>query len=162
MLVFFNHQMIFNESTLGYFYSYARSKNLTFVPSFYIESTGDSFNATGFPWINLDMEKITSNLQPFYFDKVSHELSKTEITVTSPYGQRVEFSPSYDIVETYGTIPWFYVLQLGYWHQDHICSVAPWLLQNQREYDSELQYCLRYTDGVMVFDYYNLMRSHLN
>ena len=58
VLVYFNHREIFNESTLNYFFTYARSKNLTFVPSFYIESMGDTFNSTGFPWINLDMEKI--------------------------------------------------------------------------------------------------------
>jgi hypothetical protein len=161
LLVFFNHTMIFNETTLHYFYSYARSRNLTFVPSFYVDSTGDIFDASGFPWINLDMEKISANLQPSYYEKISHE-GVREITVTSPYGQRVEYSPSLDIIETYAGTPWFYVLQFGYWHQDHICSVAPWLVRNQFEYNSEFQYCLRYSDGVMVFDYYNLMRSHLN
>jgi hypothetical protein len=160
LLVYFNHEMIFNKSTLEYFFSYARSRNLTFVPSFYVESMTDSFNVTGFPWINLDMERIQAKLQPFFYDKISREGAEV-ISVTSPYGQPVDFAPSLDIVETYSGPPRFYFLQLAYWHPGHVCAVAPWLVSNQQQYDSEKEYCLKYTDGVMVFDYYNLLKSHL-
>ena len=161
LLVYFNHELIFNDSTLEYFYSYAQSRNLTFVPSFYIESMADNFNATNFPWVNLDMERIQPRLQAFFYDKISRE-GKEMISVTSPYGQPVDFVPSLDIVETYSGPPRFYFLQLAYWHPGHVCSVAPWLVGNQQQYDSEKEYCLQYTDGVMVFDYYNLLKSHLN
>jgi len=161
MLVFYNHHMIFNESTLSYFYLYAHSRNLSFVPSYYVESLADTFNVAGFPWVNLDMERIASNMQPYFYAKIVDEGGFRTISVTSPYGQRVEYDPSIDIVESYSGTPWFWVLQLGYWHPGHFCSVAPYLLHSQEEYDSEKQYCLKYTGGVMIFDYYNLMRTHL-
>ncbi|HYB03315.1 MAG TPA: hypothetical protein VED17_02560 [Nitrososphaerales archaeon] len=161
MLVYYNHREIFNESTLNYFFTYARSKNLTFVPSFYLESLGDNFNSTGFPWINLDMEKIAPNLQRFVYARVSDQSSGL-VSITSPYGQPVEFSPSLDILETYSSTPSFWFMQLSYWHTDHICSVASWMLHSQQEYDSEKNYCLKYSQGVMVFDYFNLLKSHLN
>jgi len=162
LLVYYDNRMIFNDSTLQYFYSYAKSRNLSFVPSYYVESLGDNINVTEFPRVNLDMERIAPNRQPYYYAKIEDEGSGRTISVTSPYGQPVEFEPSLDIVETYAGTPWFWFLQLGYWHPSHICSIAPFLLYSQQEYDSEKQYCLKYTGGFMVFDYYNLLRSHLN
>ncbi len=161
LLVYFNHKLIFNQTTIDYFYSYSHSRNLTFVPSYYVESIDDNFNVSGFSWINLDMEKIASKTQPFFYAKVSSQ-TRGIISVTFPYGQPVEFRPSLDIIETYSGTPWFWFLQLPYSHAGHICSIAPWLVHSQQEYDSEKNYCLKYTDGVMVFDYYNLQRSHLN
>ncbi len=161
VLVFFNHKLIFNQSTIHYFFSYAFSRNLTFVPSYYVESLSDRFNVSGFPWVNLDMERLSPNIQRFFYAKVAEQGTGT-ISVTSPYGQPVEFAPSLDIVETYSGTPWFWFLQLAYWHSGHICSIAAWLVHSQQEYDSEKNYCLKYTDGVMVFDYFNLLKSHLN
>jgi len=161
VLVYFNHNAIFNQSTLEYFYMYAHSKNLTFVPSFYIESLGDNISAPGFPWVNIDMEKVAPSLQRFVYARISDQTSVL-VSVTSPYGQPVEFAPSLDILETYSNTPSFWFEQLGYWHPEHICSIAAWLVHSQQEYESEKNYCLKYSQGVMVFDYYNLLKSHLN
>jgi hypothetical protein len=161
LLVYFNDSLIFNESTIDYFYAYARSQNLTFVPSYYVQSASDSFNVTGFPWINLDMEHLSPSVQSAFYAKIASHKVQT-ISVTFPHGQRVDFTPSLNIVETYASTPGFWFLQLEYWHSGHICSVAPWLANNQAEYDAEKNYCLKYTDGVMVFDYYNLLKYDLN
>ena len=59
MVVYTNHEAKFNKSTIQYFVSYAESKGLKFVPSYYIESTGDEINVSGFSWVNLDMEHLT-------------------------------------------------------------------------------------------------------
>ncbi len=161
VLVYFNHQEIFNRSTLEYFYLYARSKNLTFVPSFYIESLKDNFSTTGFPWVNVDMEKVAPSLQRFVYAKVSSQ-GTALVSITSPYGQPVEFEPSLEILETYSSTPIFWFQQFSYWHPNHICSVASWMVHTQLEYDSEFNYCLKYSQGVMVFDYYNLLKYNLN
>jgi len=161
LVVYFDHKMIFNQSTIEYFYSYSISKNLTFVPSYYIESLTDRFNVSGFPWVNLDLERIAPNRQSFFYTRVEAQ-SSGMVSVTSPYAQPVYYSPPIDIVETYSSTPWFWFLQLGYWHPGHICSVASWLVKSQQEYDFEKNYCLKYTGGVMVFDYSNLLKSHLN
>ena len=161
VLVYFDHRLLFNQSTLDYFYSYARTENLTFVPSYYVESLSDKFNVSGFSWVNLDMEKIAPNVQRFVYAETQAQGSPL-VSITSPYGQPVEFGTSLDILETYSGTPWFWFLQLGYWHAGHICSIAPWTLRSQQEYDSEKNYCTKYTEGLMVFDYYNLLKSHLN
>jgi hypothetical protein len=162
LLVYFDNEMLFNESTLSYFSSYSRSQNLVFVPSYYIESLSDSFNVSGFSWINLDMERIPPNLQPGFYSKIISRDPNARISVSSPFGQHVEFSPGVNIIETYSGEPRFWFLQLAYWHPGSICSVAPWLLKSEQQYNSEKAYCLRFSDGVMVFDYYNLLRSNLS
>jgi hypothetical protein len=161
LLVYFNNRPIFNQTMLRYLYSYAASMNLTLVPSYYIESLSDKFNVSDFAWINLDMERIEPRLQGFFYAKIRSQMSGI-ISVTSPFGQPVEFSPSLDIVETYSATPWFWFDQLSYWHANHICSIGSWELHGEAEYQAEKDYCLKYTDGVMVFDYYNFLKSDLN
>jgi hypothetical protein len=58
LLVYYNHKAIFNESTVRQFFQYSKSRNLTFVPSYYIESLADRINVSRLQWINLDMEKF--------------------------------------------------------------------------------------------------------
>ena len=158
LLVYVDHKPIFNSSTIQYFLSYSYSRNLTFVRSYYIESLSDNINVSGLRWINLDMERISPDLQRFFYARTLAQ-GVGKISVTSPYGQPAEFSPSINIAETYAGSPWFWLLQLTYLHYNHICSVGIWLLHSQQEYDSEKGYCLKYSDGVMVFDYYNLIKS---
>jgi hypothetical protein len=158
LLVFIDHKPIFNKSTIEYFFSYSESRNLKFVPSYYIESLSDNINFTGLGWINLDMERISPNDQRFFYARIASQ-GIAIISVTFPFGQPVEFSPTIDIVETYSGSQWFWFMQAAYFHNDHICSIGIWQLQNQQEYNSQKDYCLKYSDGVMVFDYYNLLRT---
>jgi hypothetical protein len=158
LLVYYNHQAIFNESTLHQFFLYSKSKNLTFVPSYYVDSLADRINVSGYQWINLDLEKLNPNEQRWYYGKMLVQ-NVPLISVTSPYGQQQEFVTSLNIVESYSDSPWFWLEQLTYLHYSHACSVAVWLLRSQAAYDSQKNYCLRYTAGVMVFDYYNLLKT---
>lgn len=155
MLVYLDNQAKFNASTIQYFISYSESKGLTFVPSYYIRSPGDQINVSGLEWINLDMERLAPGQQMAFYNRMAKIVPL--VSVTSPYGQLVEFHSPMNIVETYAPSPWFWLSQLGYYHPGKVCSVGDWLLTNQQEYDSQKAYCLKYTDGVMVYDYYNLL-----
>ena len=147
----------FNRTTIDYFISYARSKGLTFVPSYYIRSTSDQMDVSGLTWVNLDMERLNSYDQRVFYDRIAQIVPL--VSVTSPYGQPVGFHTPMHIIETYSGSPQFWLSQLGYYHPGTICSVAAWLLSSQQGYDAEKDYCLKYSDGVMVFDYYNLLNS---
>jgi hypothetical protein len=158
MMVIFNFdEASFNRSTIDYFISYAESKGLTFVPSYYIRSTSDQINVSGLAWVNLDMERLNSYDQRVFYDRIAQIVPL--VSVTSPYGQPVGFHTPMRIIETYATSPLFWLDQLGYYHPGKICSVAAWLLNSQQEYDAQKDYCLKYSDGVMVFDYYSLLKS---
>jgi hypothetical protein len=158
MMVIFNFgEASFNRSTVAYFISYAASKGLTFVPSYYIRSTSDQINVTGLAWVNLDMERLDSYDQRVFYDRIAQIVPL--VSVTSPYRQPVGFHTPMQIVETYATSPVFWLDQLGYYHPGKICSVGEFLLNSQQEYDAEKAYCLKYSDGVMVFDYYSLLKS---
>jgi len=73
LLVYFDHEPIFNFSTIQYFLSYSNSRNLTFVPSYYIESLSDHINVSGIRWINLDMERISPDLRRFFYARTSEQ-----------------------------------------------------------------------------------------
>ncbi len=158
LLVYYEHQQIFNKSTVKHFLDYSKSKNLTLVPSYYLESLADRINVSGFSWINLDMERFSPNNQRLYYEKISLQ-NVPLISVTSPYGQPLEFNTPLDIVESYAGSYLFWWMQLSYLHYSHICSVAVWMLRSQQAYEDQKNYCQRYSMGVMVFDYYNLRQS---
>lgn len=158
LVVFIDDEAIFNSSTIHYFASYSESRGLTFVPSYYIQSTNDQTgNLSGFEWVNLDMERLNTIDQSIFYNKIARAVPL--VSVTSPYNQFVEFHSPMNIIETYAPTPNFWFMQLTYWHTGTICSIGVWKLHSQQEYDSEVNYCLHYTDGVMVFDYYNLLKS---
>lgn len=154
MLVYLDNQPKFNASTIQYFIAYSKSKGLTFVPSYYIRSTGDQINVSGLTWVNLDMERLDPSQQLSFYNKVARVVPF--VSVTSPYDPFMEFHSSMTIEETYASSPWFWFAQLGYYHPGKICSVGDWMLHSQMEYNSQRNYCLKYTGGVMVYDYYNL------
>ena len=161
LLVYYNDEAIFNESIVHHFFEYSKSRSLTFVPSYYISSLADRINISGYQWINLDMEKLNPNNQRLYYGKELLQNIRL-ISVTSPYGQKQEFVTSLNIVESYSASPWFWLEQLTYLHYSNACAVAVWMLHSQADYDSQKNYCLRYTEGVMVFDYYNLLKTGFN
>jgi hypothetical protein len=160
MLLVFNYQPVFNRTTVNYFALYAKSRGLTFVPSYYVRSVGDEINVSGLAWINLDMERLNPSEQVVFYDQVAGVVPL--VSVTTVYGQLVQFHTPMNIIETYAGTPLFWLAQLGYYHPGKLCSVGVWLLHNQQDYDDEKNYCLKYSDGVMVFDYYGLLRSGFN
>lgn len=161
LLVYYDHKPIFNSSMIQQFLKYSEARNLTFVPSYYIESLSDRINVNGLRWVNLDMEKLTPVFQHAFYLKTSVQ-NVSLISVTSPYGQAEGFVAPIDIVETYSGEFVFWLMQITYLHYSAICSVAIRQVHSQAEYDSEKNYCIHYSQGVMVFDYYNLLKTGLN
>jgi hypothetical protein len=157
LVVYIDHDPIFNNSILRSFYEYAQTKNVTFVPSYYIESLNDTINVSGFSWINLDMERLSQSDQAIYYGNMSKIVPLASVTM--PYGENPLFYTKMLIVETYASPPIFWLEQITYSHGGTICSVHINYVHSEQEYRSEFDYCLKYSDGVMVFDYPILVRS---
>ena len=157
IVVYINHEAIFNKSVLQGFYSYAKSQNITFVPSFYIESLNDTINVSGFSWVNLDMEKLSQVQQRIYYDTINSSVPL--VSVTMPYGVSNYFQTRMLIVESYASEPVFWLEQMSYSHYGAICSVHMGNVNSEQEYLSEFKYCLKYSEGVMVFDYPSLAKA---
>jgi hypothetical protein len=157
IVVHIGDRQIFNDSTLLSFYLIAKSNGVTFVPSYYINSFSDNFNASGFSRINLDMERLSQANQLAYYDRTSPSFSL--VAVTMPVGEDALFKTKMLIVESYAPIPIFWLGQLSYPHGGTVCSVLLKYIHNEREYRQEHNYCLRSSGGVMVFDYPELAKS---
>jgi hypothetical protein len=154
----YNHPLL-NSSEVSFFANYSSNRGITFVPSFYIVSLSDRINTTGFKWINLDMESLTVLRQVFFYEKVSRNVPL--VSVTSMYGQQLLFEPKLNIVETYFNTPLFWFYQLWFPHSGVVCSVSVARARSQIDFDTEFEYCLGHSRGVMVFDYWNMLKSNL-
>jgi hypothetical protein len=157
VVIYTNHIARFNDTDLLGFYNYAKSQNVTFVPSYYIESVNDAIDTKGFSWVNLDMESLSQIQQKTYYDNISSTVPL--VSVTQPYGEANLFYTKMLIVETYASLPKFWFDQIWYSHGGTICSVHIRYVHDEHQYQSEFQYCLKYSDGVMVFDYPQLVRA---
>jgi hypothetical protein len=76
-----------------------------------------------------------------------------------PFGEEALFHTEMLIVETYASLPLFWIYQVPFAHAGTICSVQVRYVSSEVQYQLEFQYCLKYSDGVMVFDYPLLLRS---
>jgi hypothetical protein len=159
LIVYAYNRPLFKSSEISYFENYSARNGVTFVPSYYIVSLTDKINTTGFRWINLDLESLTTLKQYFFYEKMSRNIPI--VSVTSIYGQQLRFQPSMNIVETYFNAPVFWFYQLWFPHSGVVCSVSAARATSQSVFDSEFNYCLDHSRGVMVFDYWNMLRSNL-
>ena len=160
LVVYAYNHYIFNDSTIAYYDQYADSHNLTFVPSYYIVSLADKINVSGFKWVNLDMESISTLQERFFYAEISRLAPL--VSVTSPYGRTLLYNAELNIIETYTGVPYFWFEQIWFDHSNAMCSVNAGYIAKQVNYASEFNYCLRYSEGVMVFDYYNLVKSNFS
>ena len=158
LVVYAYGHTLFNESEIAFFSSFAESNDITFVPSYYIVSLQDTINATGFSWVNLDMESINVRFQSYFYDKIASEVKL--VSVTSPYGQNLPYQPGMNIVETYYDSPAFWYYQLWFYHSSIVCSVNAHSATSQATFSDEFNYCLDHSRGVMVFDYWNLTKAN--
>ncbi len=159
LIVYAYGQALFNQSEISYFSTFAAKDNITFVPSYYIVSSENRINTTGYSWVNLDMEKLSPKLQRSFYAEVASEVEL--VSVTSPYAQKLPYHPEMKIVETYYYKPAFWFYDLWFDHSSVICSVSAHSAPTQTAFNSEFNYCLEHSRGVMVFDYSNMIRANL-
>jgi hypothetical protein len=146
--------LLFTPSQLDYFVNDSHSGGLSIFFALYITNSAQTIPASiytvGEDGINLDMstiplsaqQSLLSNLQAAYHGQTA----VTTTDLASP------LRPDLLILETYGTGLNQYI------KPGIIASVGVFTTTSEQDYQSQFQYALQNSDGVMVFDYAGLMK----
>lgn len=154
--VYRSGNLIFSISNLTYFVTTAHSEGLKIFFSLYFTAPGQqipssiySLNEDG---ISLDMSTLSDSSQANLLSTLQHGYVQGETAVTTT-NFTTDLRPDLLILETYGTGDQPFI------HHGIIGSVEPYMLSSKQEYTSQFQYALQNSDGVMVFDYYGLLKT---
>lgn len=79
---------------------------------------------------------------------------KSGLTAVTATNFTTTLRPNLLILETYSLSDQPFI------HKGIIASVEPLALANSQTYEQELEYALNNCDGVMVFDYYGLLKTN--
>jgi len=146
--------LLFSTSQLTAFANESHSSGLKIFFALYITNSSQalpaSIHASGEDGINLDMsmlplsgqQNLLASLQAAYHGQIA----VTTTDMTSP------LRPNLLILETYGTGFNQYV------KRGIIASVGVFTTTSEQDYNTQFQYVLQNSDGVMVFDYAGLMK----
>jgi hypothetical protein len=154
--VYRSGSLLFSQSNLTYFVSTAHSQNLKIYFALYF--TGDnqqipvSLYDLGEDGINLDMSTLALSQQSNLLSTLQ-ENYKGGMTAVTTTNFATDLKPNLLILETYQPADQSFI------HPGIIGSVEPLALTSRQQYISEFQYALQHSNGVMVFDYYGLLRT---
>jgi hypothetical protein len=147
--------LLFGASDLATFVNESHSRSLAIFFALYITNSSQSIPTSilgvGEDGISLDMstlgiasqESLLGTLQGEYHG----ETAVTTTDMTSP------LHPDLLVLETYGPSTQQYI------RQGTIASVGVFTTSSKQDYETQFQYALQHSDGVMVFDYAGLLKS---
>ncbi len=154
--VYRSGNLLFTKSELMYFVSDARVKNMSIFFALYFtdpsQQIPSSLFGLGENGISLDMSTLPASTQAGLLQTLEqnyHE-GKTAVTTTD-FGTTL--NPDLLIFETYLPSDQSYI-RLGV-----IAGVEPLAIATKQQYQQQFQYALAHSDGVMVFDYYGLLKT---
>ena len=154
--VYRSGSLLFTQSELGYFVSDAHEQNLSiFFALFFTDPTQQiptSIFGLGENGISLDMSALSSNVQAGLLQtlKQNYHEGKTAVTTTN---FTTTLDPDLLVLETYLSSDQAYV------RPGMIAGVEPLAIASKQDYQQQFDYALAHSDGVMVFDYYGLLRT---
>ena len=150
-------QLMFSTSDLEYFVEAASLDHLNLYYSLYFTNSTqqipNSIYNLGESGINLDMSTLPNSAQSSLLATLKLDLRNGTTAVTST-NLTTTLKPDLLILETYD-----FAADQQYIHSGIIAAVEPLALSSAQEYDQDLQYALSNSAGVMVFDYYGLMKT---
>jgi hypothetical protein len=153
--VYRNGGLLFSQKNLTYFVQIAHIENLKIFFSLYITSPSQLIPASIYALdengINLDMYNLTGSAQSNLLSTLSQNYKGQTAVTTNDFATTLK--PNLLILETYETTDQQYI------HAGIIAGVEPLILPNKQTYETQYQYALAHSDGVMVFDYYGLLRT---
>ena len=145
---------LFNRSQLSYFVSQTHAEGLTIFFALYFTNSSQPFPSSVFnlgeDGISLDMSGLGVASQEALLQGLSSCSCRTAATTTD---MNSPLRPDLLILETYG--PGY----SSFIRHGIIASVGVFATSSQADYQSEFQYALQNSDGVMVFDYAGLLKS---
>jgi hypothetical protein len=147
--------LLFTNGELGSFASQAHAKNLKIFFSLYFTNSTQLLPipivGLGEDGVNLDMSSLNQGAQESLLTSLKATcLCTTAVTTTDMYST---LKPDLLILETYGTSYQQFI------KKGVVGSVGVFTTASRTNYETEFQYALNHSDGVMVFDYAGLLRS---
>jgi hypothetical protein len=146
--------LLFSQQALDTFVSQAHLRNLKIFFALWVTNSSQqipsSIYGSGEDGMSLDMSTISHTSQESLLTLLKTDYSgKTAVTTTDVNSP---LKPDLLVLETYG-----YDLQ-SFIRHGAILSVGTFAESSQAAYQSQLQYALQNSDGVMVFDYAGLLK----
>lgn len=147
--------LLFSPTTIQSFVNQTHQLHLRIFFAFYVTGSDEvlpsSVYGLGEDGVNLDMSTVGVGAQQLFLTSLKSSFGGQTGVTTTDFGSLLK--PDLLILESYGTGAQRYV------HHGTIASVGAWTTSSRGEYESEYQYALQNSDGVMVFDYYGLAKA---
>jgi len=146
--------LLFNGTELSYFASQSHARGLKIFFALYFTNASQSVPSTifglGEDGISLDVSTLGVSTQESLLSDLAGCHCKTAATTTD---MNSPLQPDLLVLETYGPAFQQYI------RHGIIASVGVFATSNMADYQSQFQYALSNSDGVMVFDYAGLLKS---
>jgi len=147
--------LLFTGSELRSFVNQTHADHQKIFFALYITNSTQTIPGTifglGEDGVNLDMSTLGLPSQQSLLQSLSNSCGcRTAVTTTD---MASPLKPDLLILETYG------VAMQQYVRQGIIASVGVFATSSQQDYQSQFQYALNNSDGVMVFDYAGLLKA---
>lgn len=147
--------LLFSNDSLGQFVVSAHAQGVKIFFALYFTNSTQaippSIFSDGEDGISLDMSTLPIGAQTTLFDYLSSNYSgKTAITTLDP---ALPLKPDLLVVETYAPSDQQYI------HHGMIAGVEVVAASSKQDYNQQVQYALKNSDGVMVFDYHGLVKA---
>ncbi len=148
-------RLLFSPVTLTSFVNQTHEAHLKIFFALYITNASQSLPMSIFglheDGVSLDMSSLDPNAERALLTELKAGFSgETAVTTTDMYST---LKPDLLILETYAPV------QKQFIAPGVIGSVGVFVTSSQADYQSQLQYSLQNSDGVMVFDYYGLKHA---
>jgi hypothetical protein len=147
--------LLFNPTQISGFLNSAHSSGLKIFLALYITNSTQplpaSIYAAGEDGISLDMSTLPIPDQQNYLTSLQSAYQGRVAVTTTDMSSPLR--PDLLILETYGTGFNQYI------KPGIIASVGVFTTTSEQDYNSQFQYALQHSDGVMVFDYAGLLKS---
>jgi len=146
--------LLFNENDLSYFVNQSHSEGLKIFFALYFTNSSQTMPSAifglGEDGISLDVSTLSLSTQESLLAALAPCRCQTAVTTTD---MNSPLKPDLLVLETYGPAFQQYI------RQGIIASVGVFATSSMADYQSQFQYALRNSDGVMVFDYAGLLKS---
>ena len=157
--VYRSGNLLFSQSNMSYFVNAAHIENLKIYFALYLTTTNEQIPALifglGEDGINLDMSTLTAPSQANLLSTLQQNYKQGKIAVTST-NFLTTLKPDLLILETYQIQN---SSKDSFIHPGVITSIEPLTMPSKQVYQSQYNYDLSNSDGVMVFDYYGLLKT---
>lgn len=145
---------LFAPSQLNFFVNHTHAAGMKIFFALYITNSSQTIPTTifnlGEDGISLDMSALSIPSQEGLLQELGSCGCQTAVTTTD---MTSPLKPDLLVLETYGSTYDQYI------RQGVVASVGVFTTTSQANYQSEYQYALNHSDGVMVFDYAGLVKS---